>query len=84
MKTAELLNKLRDILSAERKAQIKKYDSLKKVLKSLRIEKHRLKDKLAQVESEEERQELESQLAVVAEQRKKGLKVLDKLKKERD
>lgn len=84
MKTAELLNKLRDILSAERKAQIKKYDSLKKVLKSLRVEKRRLKEELAAARDEEERQEIESRLTVVSEQRKKGLKVLKELKKERD
>lgn len=84
MKTAELLNKLRDILSAERKAQIKKYDSLKKVLKSLRVEKRRLKEELAAARDEEERQEIESRLVVVSEQRKKGLKVLKELKKERD
>lgn len=84
MKTAELLNKLRDILSAERKAQIKKYDSLKKVLKSLRVEKRRLKEELAAARDEEERQEIESRLAVVSKQRKKGLKVLKELKKERD
>lgn len=83
MKTAELVNKLRDIMSAERKAQIKKYDSLKKVLKSLRIEKHRLKDQLAETGDEEKRQELESRLVVVSEQRKKGLKLLAELKKER-
>lgn len=84
MKTAELLNKLRDILSAERKAQIKKYDSLKKVLKSLRFEKRRLKEELATARDEEERQEIESRLTVVSKQRKKGLKVLKELKKERD
>ena len=84
MKTAELLNKLKDILSAERKAQIKKYDSLKKVLKSLRVEKRRLKEQLAAARDEEERQEIESRLAVVSKQRKKGLKVLKELKKERD
>lgn len=84
MKTAELLNKLRDILSAERKAQIKKYDSLKKVLMSLRVEKRRLKEELAAARDEEEQQEIESRLAVVSKQRKKGLKVLKELKKERD
>jgi hypothetical protein len=84
MKTAELLNKLRDILSAERKAQIKKYDSLKKVLKSLRVEKRRLKEELTAARDEEERQEIESRLTVVSKQRKKGLKVLKELKKERD
>ena len=81
--TKKLLNKLKDILSAERKAQLKKYASLKKVLKALRVEKSRLKEKLAGVSDEIERQEIENRLKVISVQRKKGLKVLKELKKER-
>ena len=81
--TKKLLNKLKDILSAERKAQLKKYASLKKVLKALRVEKSRLKEKLAGVSDEIERQEIKNRLKVISVQRKKGLKVLKELKKER-
>jgi len=84
MKTNKLLKKLKEILSAERKAQLKKYDSLKKVLKSLRTEKHRLEEELTHANDETEKQDIESRLVIVSEQRKKGLKVLKKLKKERD
>jgi len=84
MKSADLLSKLRDILSAERKAQLKKYASLKKVLKSLRDEKRRLAEKLEQVQDEQERQEIESRLMIISEQRKKGLKLARELKAARD
>jgi hypothetical protein len=82
-KTRKLLDKLADILSAERQAQQAKYTSLKKVLKSLRAEKTRLKEQLALATDEESRQEIESRLKVVSMQRKKGLGVLKELKKER-
>jgi hypothetical protein len=84
MKTKKLLKKLKEILSAERKAQRNKYDSLKKVLKSLRTEKRRLKAELASTSDEQEKREIESSLVIVSEQRKKGLKVLKELKKEED
>ena len=79
----KLLNKLKDLLSAERKAQLKKYASLKKVLKALRVEKSRLKENLAEVSDENERQEIENRLRIISIQRKKGLEVLKELKKER-
>lgn len=79
----KLLNKLKDLLSAERKAQLKKYASLKKVLKALRVEKSRLKENLAEVSDENERQEIENRLRIISVQRKKGLEVLKELKKER-
>jgi flagellar biosynthesis/type III secretory pathway chaperone len=84
MKSAELLTRLKAILSAERKAQLKKYSSLKKVLKSLRDEKRRLMEKLDRASDEQERQEIESRLAVISKQRKKGLKLARELKAERD
>ena len=80
----KLLSKLKKILSAEHKAQVRKYDSLKSVLKSLRTEKHRLKEKLTDTHDKEDREEIDSRLIVVSEQRKKGLKLLKELKKERD
>ena len=83
MKVKRLLDKLKDILSAERQAQLTKYASLKKVLKALRVEKARLKDELAAASDENERQEINTRLKVISVQRKKGLKVLKELKKER-
>jgi len=83
MKTERMLNKLRDILSAERQAQLEKYASLKKVLKSLRVEKRKFAEQLANETDEQARQELASRLKVISKQRNKGLKVLKELKEER-
>ena len=83
MRVKKLLDKLKDILSAERNAQLEKYSSLKKVLKALRVEKTRLKKELAESSDENERQELATRLKVISAQRKKGLTVLKELKKDR-
>lgn len=84
MKYKKLLKKLKAILSAERQAQLEKYSSLKKVLKSLRAEKKKMEKKLAGDIDDETRRDIESKLKVIAKQRKKGLEVLQELKKERD
>ena len=84
MKHQKLLNKLKDILSAKRQAQLEKYSSLKKVLKALRTEKKRLEKKLDGDIDDETRHEIASKLKVISKQRKKGLKVLQELKEERD
>ena len=84
MKYQKLLNKLKDILSAERQAQSEKYSSLKKVLKALRAEKKKLEKEIAEDIDDETRDEITSKLKVISKQRKKGLKVLQELKEERD
>ena len=84
MKAEKMLDKLRDILSAERHAQLKKYKSLKKVLKELREERRKFKEQLSNETDEEARHEIASRLKVISKQRKKGLKVLQELKKERE
>ena len=84
MKYQKLLNKLKDILSAERQAQLERYSSLKKVLKALRAEKKKLEKDVAEDIDDETRNEITSKLKVISKQRKKGLKVLQELKEERD
>jgi len=83
MKAEKMLEKLKNILSAERHKQLEKYQSLKKVLKALRVEKRRYEDELLDETDEEARHELESRLKVISKQRNKGLKVLKELKEER-
>jgi hypothetical protein len=83
MNMQKMLDKLKDILSAERRAQLEEYDSLKKVLKALRAEKRKLAQKLESEGDEVAREEIASRLRVVSKQRKKGLKVLQELKEER-
>lgn len=84
MKYQKLLNKLKDILSEERQAQLEKYSSLKKVLKSLRAEKKKMEKEMAGDIDDDTRQEITSKLKVISKQRKKGLQVLQELKDERD
>jgi len=80
----QLLDKLSEILDEDRKVQVEKYKSLKKVLKALRNEKTGLEKTLENTENEEIRHQIESRLKIVSAQRKKGLKVLKDLKKERE
>ena len=84
MKYQKMLNKLKDILSAKRKAQLKKYASLKKVLRSLHEEKKKIEVALAEDIDGDTRHEMTSKLKVITKQRKKGLTVLKELKEERD
>ena len=84
MKAEKMLKKLKDILSAERHKQLEKYQSLKKVLKALRVEKRRYEEELSNEVDEAVRHELASRLKVISKQRKKGLRVLKELKEERN
>ena len=84
MKSEKMLEKLKDILSAERSKQLEKYQSLKKVLKALRVEKRRYEEELSNETDQEARHELASRLKVISKQRNKGLKVLKELKEERN
>jgi len=83
MKIQKLLDKLKDILSADRHAQLEKYKSLKKVLKSLRVEKKGLEKELSDTIDAEKQQEISSRLKIISMQRKKGLKLLRELKEDR-
>jgi hypothetical protein len=83
MKIQKLLDKLKDILSADRQVQLEKYKSLKKVLKSLRAEKKGLEKDLSATDDSEKQQEISSRLKLISMQRKKGLKLLKELKEER-
>ncbi|MDH3276078.1 MAG: hypothetical protein OEM64_14240 [Gammaproteobacteria bacterium] len=84
MKADNMLAKLKDILSAERHAQLEKYASLKKVLKALRDEKRRLEWVLESETNDAAQHEISSRLKVISKQRRKGLKVLQELKTERE
>ncbi|MDH3901808.1 MAG: hypothetical protein OEU84_09255 [Xanthomonadales bacterium] len=83
MRIKQLLDKLSGILDEERKVQLEKYKSLKKVLKALRTEKTDLELSLEKTEDEETQHNIESRLKVISAQRKKGLKLMKDLKKER-
>ena len=83
MNTRQLLAKLARILDEEGHAQVEKYKSLKKVLKSLRLEQEALEIQLAQARDMAVREDIESRLKIIVAQRKKGRIVLKQLKKAR-
>ena len=84
MKITGLLAKLSAILNDEHHAQMVKYKSLKKVLKSLRHEKKALEETLAETDDTELQRDVETRLKIVTAQRKKGLNVLKMQKKKRN
>ena len=81
MKIKKLLDKLKNILNSEREAQLEKYKSLKKVLKALRFEKKQLEAEMAETDDTQRQEEIASRLKVIRVQRKKGLRLLEDLKK---
>lgn len=80
MKTNKLLEKLKDHLNAERREQLAKYDSIKRILKKLKIKENELKDKLKKEPDEKVRNRLQKEVDVLFIQRKKGLKLRKELK----
>ena len=83
MKITQLLDKLSGILDEDSHVQMKKYKSLKKVLKALRKEKSDLQKTLENTGDEEIRHGIEIRLKVITAQRKKGLELLKNLKKKK-
>lgn len=83
MKTKHLLRKIKHLLSADKRKQLAKFDSLEKVLRKLKKKEAALREKLDGEKSKDKRRELEKKLEVVAAQRKKGRKLRDKLEKQR-
>jgi hypothetical protein len=75
MKTKKLLRKIKAILSADRRAQLAKADSLEKILEKLEKKAVTLREKLDGDEDEERRRELVQKLEVVEAQREKGEKL---------
>ena len=80
MKATKLLEKLKDYLGAERRAQLAKYDSIKRVLKKLKKKENALKDKLKKEHDEKARKRLKKEMDVLSAQRKKGVNTLKELK----
>ncbi len=80
MATNKLLEKLRILLGAERRAQIAKYESIKRVLKKLKKKENALKGKLKNETDEKACKRLKKEMSVISAQRKKGMKMLKELK----
>ncbi len=79
MKTRRLVQKIKEFLSADRRAQIKRAGVLKDVLKKLEKKEARLKEKLDREKDAARRREILRKLEVLRAQRKKGVKLQKEL-----
>ena len=84
MKTKKLLRKVKAFLSADRRAQLAKADSLEKILEKLERKAASLREKLDAENDEKERSELLRKLEVIEAQRVKGEKLGRELEAERE
>ena len=84
MKTKKLLRKVKELLSADRRAQLAKYNSLKKVLKKLEAKEVALRDRLDGEEEDQRRREILRKLEVIEAQRKKGARLKKEIEKLRE
>lgn len=75
-----LLDELKNYLNSERREQLEKYDSLKRVLKKLKKKENALKDKLNNEEDDEICNQLQREIDVIFAQRKKGIELRKTLK----
>lgn len=75
MDTKKLLDKLSNLLNAERHKQEKKHEDLKKLLKKLKKRQEKHKKILEAKEDPEGRKRIERTLKVIYTQRKKGIKL---------
>lgn len=82
MNTNDLFKAIKDFANTERREQITKYESLKRLLKKLKIKQNLLKEKVKSESNKKVKKRLEEKLRVLKAQRKKGLKLLKELKSE--
>lgn len=82
MSTNDLLKKVKNFLDTGRREQITKYESLKRLLKKLKIKQNLLKEKVKDESNKKVKKRLEEKLRVIKAQRNKGLKLLKELKSE--
>jgi len=82
MGTEKLLDKLKNLLDAERHKQIKKHKDLKKLLKKLKKRQEQHKELLKAKKDPEGRKRIKRTLKVIYTQRKKGIKLYKKISRE--
>jgi hypothetical protein len=75
-----MVRKLRNYMDEDRKAQLRDYKAIKRVLAKLRHKRDHLQRQLAGTHSAEEKARLQRKLLLVTEQRRKGLKILGELR----
>ncbi len=80
MKTPKLLKQVQKFLDSSKKKQCEHRDSIKSILKKLKKKQRLLKAKLAKERNGNERKKIQQDLTIIFAQRKKGLKVLKKIR----
>lgn len=80
MKLKKIQDQLVALLNADQRAQAKEKAALKELLGKLKKKERRLRDKLANCKTEEERKTIATKLAVCHAQREKGLGLLKRIK----
>ncbi|MGY8872427.1 MAG: hypothetical protein ACKVJE_18505 [Pseudomonadales bacterium] len=82
MNTNDLLKTVKNFVDTNRRERITRYESLKRLMKKLKIKQNLLKDKVKNESNKKFKKRLEEKLRVIKAQRKKGLKLLKELKSE--
>ena len=81
MKTPKLLKKVQEYVDSDKKQQCEQRDSIKKILNKLKKKQKALRVKRDQEKDEKARAKIQKELDIIFVQRKKGLKILKKMKK---
>lgn len=81
MKTRKIQSQLKNLLNANRRAQIKQEDAIKELLAKLKKKEHDLRDKLSNCKDSDESKKLQVKIAVCHAQREKGLTILKEIEK---
>jgi hypothetical protein len=82
MNTNDLLKTVKNFVDTSRRERITRYESLKRLMKKLKIKQNLLKEKVKTESDKKFKKRLEEKLRVIKAQRKKGLKLLKELKSE--
>ncbi|MBQ0783925.1 MAG: hypothetical protein KBT66_06805 [Amphritea sp.] len=82
MKTNDLLRTIKNFIDTDKREQISKYESLKRLMKKLKTKQNILKEKVKNETDINAKKGLEEKMKVLKAQRKKGLKLLKELKNE--
>jgi excinuclease UvrABC helicase subunit UvrB len=83
MTNAKLFEKLRNLTKNTKNVDKEHIKSLRKVLRKLKTRQHELADECQAAENDHDRQKIEQDIEVLKLQRKKGVEVYKRLKKER-
>ena len=83
MNINKLLDELRNYIDSERREQLAKYNSIKRVLKKLKKRENDLKEELKNEHDDTACKQLQREIDVIFAQRKKGVELKKTLKKTR-